>query len=245
MFIKNGTWEFDLTSELISRECITVVIPTMLLGPKDIFEYTLNQLGQCELVKNIIIIDNTETKEFDKEFAITNKIKHLKSPGNQGATYNPGMELCDTDYYLLLNDDVACRSNILYNCFKIMELYKDIGLIQINTKIMEPLEEYIKSEPDSDQIKIFFPNNPRMCMTGWFQFGREEDWEPIPKELKYFYGDDLLLVHMMRKNRKVARIISDYVSHMESSTVNQMIPVPELLREEGIIFNKIVKELIG
>ena len=233
------------TKEIIPIEYVTVVIPTMLLGPKDIFGYTLEQLEQCRIVRNIIIIDNTEEKYFDKEFNITSKVKHLKFPGNQGATYNPGMELCDTEYYLLLNDDVACRSSILYNCFKIMELYKDVGLVQANTKIMEPLEEYIKSAPSGDGVEIFFPDNPRMCMTGWFQFGRKEDWEPIPKELRYFYGDDLLLFHMARKGRKVARIISDYVSHMESSTVRQIVPVPTALRDEGVIFNQIVKDLIG
>jgi len=118
---------------IVRKKCITVVIPTLLLCPKDIFAYTLNQLEQCDLVKNIVIIDNTETKEFDKHFLLTGKIKHLKMPGNQGATYNPGMELCDTDYYLLINDDVACRSSIIENCFYIMEFDSNIGLIQINT----------------------------------------------------------------------------------------------------------------
>lgn len=229
--------------EVKRRESITVVIPTMLLCPKDVFEYTLNQLEQSKLVKNIIIIDNTETKDFDKNFALTSKIKVLKLPGNQGATYNPGMELCDTDYYLLLNDDVACRSSILDVCFYMMETDKDIGLIQINTKVMQPLDEYIDSVGKTDNIEYVLPNNPRLCMTGWFQFGRTEDWEPIPKELKYFYGDDLMLVHMMRKKRKVARIISDHVSHMESSTVNKMIPVSDMLRSEGMIFNQIVEGL--
>lgn len=227
--------------QIVQRECITVVIPTMLLCPKDVFEYTLDQLEQCELVKSIIIIDNTETKEFDKNFTITNKIKHLKLPGNQGATYNPGMELCDTEYYLLINDDVACRSSILYNCFCVMELDNNVGLIQINTKRMEPLNEYIQSAGNKNEVNIVYPQNPRICMTGWFQFGRKEDWEPIPKELKYFYGDDLLLVHMMRKGRKVARIVSDYVSHMESSTVSKIVPVQTSLKEEGIIFNQIVR----
>jgi len=219
------------------RECITVVIPTMLMCPKDIFEYTL--------VKNIIIIDNTEDKDFNKHFTLTNKIQHLKLPGNQGATYNPGMELCCTDYYLLLNDDVACRSRILDNCFRIMELDKSIGLIQINTKRMQPLGEYVQDAPEDEGIKVFFPDNPSQCMTGWFQFGRTEDWEPIPNELKYFYGDNLLLAHMAFKGKKVARIVSDHVSHMESSTVNKIVPVQSALKDEGILFNKIIRDMVN
>jgi len=212
--------------------------------PKDIFGYTLNQLEQSDLVKNIIIIDNTEDKDFDKHFALNSKIQHLKLPGNQGATYNPGMELCDTDYYLLLNDDVACRSSILDNCFRIMELDKNIGLIQVNTKRMQPLDEYIQNTSENDKISVFFPDNPSLCMTGWFQFGRKEDWEPIPDELKYFYGDNLLLAHMAFKGRKVARIVSDHVSHMESSTVNRIVPVQSALKDEGILFNKIIRNMV-
>ena len=226
------------------RECITVVIPTMLMCPKDIFNYTLNQLEQSDLVKSIIIIDNTEDKDFDKHFALTSKIQHLKLPGNQGATYNPGMKLCCTDYYLLLNDDVACRSSILDNCFRIMELDKNIGLIQVNTKRMQPLDEYIQDTGEDDKISVFFPDNPSQCMTGWFQFGRTEDWEPIPNELKFFYGDNLLLAHMALNGRKVARIVSDHVSHMESSTVNKMVPVQSALKEEGVLFNKIIKRMV-
>ena len=226
------------------RVCITVVIPTMLLCPKDIFEYTLNQLEQSDLVKNIIIIDNTEDKDFSKYFTLTNKIQHLKLLGNQGATYNPGMELCNTDYYLLLNDDVACRSSILDNCFRIMELDKDVGLIQINTKRMQPLDEYIQDTSEDDKISVFFPDSPIQCMTGWFQFGRTGDWEPIPKELKFFYGDNLLLAHMAFKGRKVARIVSDYVSHMESSTVNKIVPVQSALKDERIIFNQIIRDMV-
>lgn len=229
---------------IVRKKCITVVIPTLLLCPKDIFAYTLNQLEQCDLVKNIVIIDNTETKEFDKHFLLTGKIKHLKMPGNQGATYNPGMELCDTDYYLLINDDVACRSSIIENCFYIMEFDSNIGLIQINTKRMEPLDEYIKSfDENNSEIKIVYPAKPRFCMTGWFQFGRRKDWLPIPKELKYFYGDDLLIAIMARKGCKVARLVSDYVSHMESSTVSKIVPVQKALEEEGFIFKQIVEGL--
>jgi len=121
---------------------------------------------------------------------------------------------------------------------------KETGLIQINTKRMEPLDEYIKSfDENNSEIKIVYPAKPRFCMTGWFQFGRRKDWLPIPKELKYFYGDDLLIAIMARKGCKVARLVSDYVSHMESSTVSKIVPVQKALEEEGFIFKQIVEGL--
>ncbi len=232
-----------LSKNINHRECISVVIPTMLLAPRDIFSYTLEQLNSNDLVKEIIIIDNTRDKDFDKQYSVTPKTRILKLPGNQGASYNAGMKECKTEYYLLINDDVACRSSIIDSCFDIMEHDKEIGLLQIDTMVSKPLNVYLETigEP---QTRYMLPSNPRACMTGWFQFGRTEDWIEIPKELRYFYGDDLLLEIMKHKKKKVARIVSDKVSHMVSSTVGRVVK-GHTIYEEQSIYHNILKRMFN
>jgi len=234
----------NIEEEIIAqdnKDYITVVIPTMLRCPLDVFKYTLEQLNSNDFIRKIVIIDNTEDKSFDKFFSPTEKFVILKQPGNQGASYNSGMKICETKYYLLINDDVACRSNIINSCFEIMEKDSDIGLLQIETAIYQPLNVYISLESNKETSYIF-PVNPRSCMTGWFQFGRTEDWVDIPKELKYFYGDDLLLEIMRYKKRKVARINSDHISHIQCSTSHSVIP-PRTIHEEGKIYREVLKRI--
>ncbi len=232
---------YEINSKNSHRECITVVIPTMLLCPKDMFKYTLDQLNSNDLIKKIIIIDNTDDKSFDKFYKPTIKTYILRMIGNQGATYNSGMELCKTEYYLLINDDVACRSSIIDSCFDIMEQDENIGLLQIETGVCEPLQYYINTFKNKE-TQYIFPTNPRSCMTGWFQFGRTKEWVPIPKELKYFYGDDLMLDIMRFNNKKVARIVSDHISHMVSSTVRTVVPTNSI-NEEKPIYHEILKRI--
>jgi len=226
------------------RECVTVVIPTILMCPKEIFNYTLTEFTNCEVVKEIIIIDNTPDKRFDKEYTLTPKIKVVKPETNLGACVNDGMDLITTEYYLITNDDVACRGRIALCCFGIMEQDKEIGLIQVEQKVGQPLADYIKT-PLKD-TSYMFPPNPRACMTGWFHFGRTEEWEPIPTTLKYFYGDDLILDRMRLNKRKVARLANDHVSHHMSSSVQHRNHTPDThlaIQTEGVIYRQLVKDL--
>lgn len=228
----NGSVSTKISTRNEHRECITVVIPTLLMAPREVFEYTLNELNSNDLVKEIIIIDNTEDKSFDKVFNVSSKMNILKEPGNQGASCNIGMQLVKTEYYFITNDDVACRSSIINSCFDIMEQDKDIGLIQMNTRIRQQLDSYIESYVQKETEYIIL-QNPRATMTGWFQFGRKIDWVDI-SELRYFYGDDLILDIMRHNKRKVVRLVSDYVSHIESSTVSKRVPNAFLYSEEHV-----------
>lgn len=221
---------------------ITVVIPTMLLCPKDIFLYTLDQLNSNKIVKEIIIIDNTPEKLFE-QFFHSPKLNILKPTENAGASYNLGMDICKTKYYLLINDDVASRSSIIDSCFDIMEKDGDIGLMQVDTVVREPLDLYITSD-NNKELQYIFPENSRACMTGWFQFGRTVDWIPIPKELKYFFGDDLMLEIMKHEKRKVCRLVSDHISHAESSTVSKVVG-NRVMYDEQTIYQNILKRVFN
>ena len=219
---------------------VCVVIPTLLKCPKDVFAYSLEQYESSVHVKKIIIIDNTEQKDFEKEYKVTSKMVILKDKGNQGACCNSGMNFCDSKYYLIVNDDVLCHQFVLNDCVNAMDFDQHIGLIQMNTHNHEPLSVYKKHY---EQKKYIEPNfytvpNPMQCMTGWFQFGRKSDWIDIPTELRYFYGDNLIVDNMKHKNLKVVRMMSSHVSHMMSSTVHS-INVQNKMHDELQIYNNI------
>lgn len=224
-------------------KCITVVIPTILKTSKEVFQYTLDQLNDSDLVDKIIIIDNTENKDFDKQYPVTVKTLVLKTPGNLGASYNSGMAHCQTKYYLLLNDDVLCHKRVLDDCYNVMESDEGIGLLQMRTVNYQPLAEYLSAFVNETQPTQYWSLvNPRKSMTGWFQFGRKCDWIDIPKELKFFFGDDLLLMNMEYKGLKVVQVASSHISHMMSTSVNAL-GISHQMHGERAFFNDLVQKL--
>lgn len=223
-------------------ECITVVIPTMLKTSKEVFQYTLDQFYSSDLVKKIVIIDNTDDKDFDKQYTITEKVMVLKAPGNLGPSYNPGMAFCDTKYYLLINDDILCHKSVLDDCYNTMESDEGIGLLQMRTINHQPLNEYIAAFNQVQPTCYLSLSYPRGSMTGWFQFGRKRDWFDTPSELKFFFGDDLLLMNMSYKGLKVVQIVSSYVSHMLSMTVRS-IGIQGEINKERALFDNIIKKM--
>jgi len=232
-------------------ECITVVIPTILKTQKDIFQYSLKQYNESDLVSKIVIIDNTENKDFDKQYEITKKMLILKPHGNLGPVYNSGMAFCETKYYLLVNDDVICHKKVLDDCYKIIENDEKIGLLQIYTINNQPLLDYISQV---NQELTITPNyrlpirkdsnyGRNNGLVGWFQFGLKRDWEDIPTEFKAFFGDDLLILRMAHKKLKVVQILSSHISHFVSSSINKT-NLNNRLTIEREIFNNLVEDYL-
>lgn len=207
------------------KNCITVVIPTILKTEPPIFQYTLDQLTASDLVKHIVVTDNTDNKEFDHRYSFDSKTIVMKEPGNTGGSCTPGMRYCDTKYYIHMNDDVACHKNILQDCVNILEHDTTIGLIQPRTIVHQPLNEYCPIyENNHPQTKYVFQPEPKYNRIGWFQFGRTDVCPIMPMNFKYFYGDDLILLVMERLNMRVANLISSHISHKESSTISKCTP---------------------
>lgn len=226
---------------------ITVVIPTLLKADKEAFQYSLDQYDSSDLVKRIVIIDNTESKDFKKQYRITGKFAVLKNPGNSGACCNAGMKLVDTEYYLQVNDDVICHKNVLRDCLCVMDLYFKIGLLQVETIDNQPLLEYVSTIHDRYQPSIHDRYPPSFLYEissermGWFQFGRTCTWRDIPAELKNFGGDDLVLLRIKSLGLEVAKIISYHISHMKATTVNSLGGLQEEHRAEEEIYKSIEK----
>ena len=226
---------------------ITIVIPTLLKTDKVIFQFSLDQYCQNEHVEKIIIIDNTTEDRFNKEYNTPQqlpKVCVLNPSDNLGASCNAGMELCDTKYYLLLNDDLICTSEVIDHCFEIIEAHPVIGLLQMATINHQPFNIYLERSNSFKFIaipKFFIPTNPGSTMSGWFQFGRTELWEPIPADLKNFGGDDLNLLRIKKMGYKVAIVTSVYISHMKATTVNALGGLHKEHLEQAEIYRNIAK----
>jgi glycosyltransferase involved in cell wall biosynthesis len=222
----------------------TVIIPTLLKSPKEVFEFTLNELQNSDLVKKIVIIDNTEKKEFVNLFKITDKMVIVNKEENLyvNNAWNYGMKLCDTKYYILLNDDVLVGKTIIRDCYNIFENDYKIGVLQVSTGNV-PLDNY----KDISKKYDLRPNDvtqyyvlEKFAMMGWFICGRTENWIDIPKDLKYFFGDNLIYMNCECKKLNIARVISRCIIHFTSTTVTACDLYKQgLLESEKIIFDKV------
>jgi len=226
----------------IEEPCLTVVIPTLYKAQEEL-KYSVEQLEKNELVKQIIIIDNRqgEVKSFKESLPQNDKIKVIEDQPDLfvNGAWNYGMSLCDTKYYLLLNDDVLCHEKVINDCINILENDFTIGLLQIPTA-QQNIKDYIESirpSTTNNASTYFIQDSPQM--TGWFIFGRKEDWQNIPTDLKYFFGDNIIYINTQLKKKKIVKVLNKHISHAHSVTVTSLdLYKKGLLESELVIFKQ-------
>jgi len=224
--------------------CLTVIIPTLAKAPKEWLDYTVNQLSSNDLVKNIIIIDNTEDKSVATYPSAPN-VQVVKDQPNLyvNAAWNYGMSLCDTEYYLLLNDDILCHKTVLDDCYNVLENDPQIHLLQIATNNI-PMDPYVASYKNAPTTSAQYFIQKNQTMMGWFLFGRKADWLDIPKDLKYFFGDNIIYINMQLKQYKIAQVVSKHIAHATSTTVNATNLYKQgLLNSEQVIFQSVLPQV--
>lgn len=225
----------------------TVIIPTLLKSPKEVFQYALDELGANDLVKKIIVVDNTEKKEFRGNYTLSDKVVVIDTEPNMSPNhvFNYCMKMCDTKYYLLLNDDVLLQRTVINDCYNVLESDSGIGLTEILTYNME-LEKYVQSvvpyTGNGGQTTTYF-NKDTQGMTGWFMCGRKEHWVDIPEQLNYFFGDNMIYIETQRKSLKIVKICSKFISHLTSTTVKALdLYKKGILESEEKIFKQYLAE---
>ncbi len=225
---------------------ITVVIPTICKTILDVFQYTINQMNNCDCIDKIIIIDNTERNQFVKDYTINNKIQIINDKNYfVNMAWNKGVEETKTKYYLLLNDDILCDKLIFNECFDVMENNENIGIATVETVLNWDKEQYntlIQKYSNNKKIK-YFENQERV---GWFVLGRKNEWKPI-EDLKIYYGDDFLYRYNKQILKKQQCMIENlFISHFESTTSKNFmqfgpkeeLEYKELIKRYGIYDNR-------
>ena len=236
----------DYMSKLLDKKTIdyfcdekydlTVIIPTMWKSPSDYFIHNISVLSELPVVKKIIIIDNSPKDNYLKKYN-ENFIEIITNETNVGVNpaWNQGLEKVDTKYYLLLNDDCLISHNVIRACVTVLESDNTVGIVNCHTKKV-PLVDYVSI---SDYVE--YTNHLGANPNGWFIMGHTKDYKPIPKELVYFYGDNFIHYNVIKQKKRVAKVISHYISHDVSTTVNILdLYKKGLLESEGVIYRQII-----
>lgn len=226
---------------------LTVIIPTLAVPDAEITNYTLHQLRKAESVKKVFIIDNTQDKVFKKKYAASGadgKIKVITDQPNLyvNPAWNYGISRVDTPYYLLLNDDIMLRGEVLDLMVTFLEENTHINLTTIKTHNFTPLrspqaydiddvihgfscKEYTmppidKSYPlRGSELEYEFRLLP--FRQGWFMAGRTGSWVPIVGRANVMSGDDWIYEKNAEQGYEGACFVSNCrIYHAESSTVN-------------------------
>lgn len=221
---------------------IDVVIPTMLLTDKNIFSYTLEQMKACDVIRKIIIIDNTDDCSFRKTYhsnlgggkfcVVENGKNVLVNPA-----WNQGLSLVEAEHYVILNDDVLCHSKIFKICEQKMRDDQDVGILTVDTLQSKNIDFYNNHIKETEHKPPTFTTNIFRNRVGWFMCGRKSQWVPIPDNIKIFYGDDFIYQLARKNKRKVLSLQSQSIVHFESTSVNHTLKkdpkIKETIQKDG------------
>jgi hypothetical protein len=160
----------------------SIIIPTLWKSNRT--EQLIRDLNECEFVDEIIIIDNTNTDEWDRTYR---KIRTVSKGENiyVNPAWNWGIELAKNDCIALLNDDINFDPNIFGVIDKnVLDTFGIIGMGEGNYKT--PIDE--ERGPYLDVWQ------PGVNDWGWgcFIIFDKKDWIDIPDNIKIWYGDNFI-----------------------------------------------------
>jgi len=163
-------------------EKFSVIIPTIWAS-----EYTtplLEELSNCEMVGEIILIDNTDYILYPKQGWDFDKVQLVKEMKNTyvNPAWNKGVSIAKYDYVTICNDDILFNPNeYFYYMSQALNLL-DAGFIGSHS------QNYTE-----DKIEVAIERYDNKTNTGgWgclFTFNKLI-WKPIPERLKIWYGDN-------------------------------------------------------
>jgi hypothetical protein len=158
----------------------TVIIPTLWKSNRT--EQLIRDLNECEFVDEIIIIDNTNTDEWDRAYR---KIRTVSKGENiyVNPAWNWGIELAKNECIALCNDDINFDPNIFGVITK--DILLEFGIIGQS--------EFNYKGKNSDE-PILEKWNGKVRDWGWgclIMFDKK-NWIEIPDDIKIWYGDDYI-----------------------------------------------------
>jgi beta-1,4-mannosyl-glycoprotein beta-1,4-N-acetylglucosaminyltransferase len=241
---------YDDFYKFIFKQNVHVVIPTMLQCDIEMFKNNIIKLLQCNIIKEICIIDNSNTTTFNEiitsinEQYDTNKIRIISNDNNIGVNpaWNEGMKYNNSEFYLLLNDDIDFDIQILYDSINIMNKHDKVDVVAIPEKniitksediqynIYKP-DEFTFTEKDGKSYKFTW---------GWFIFGRSYQWKDIPYDLIYFFGDNVIYDYIEKRHNFYAIIKNRFVNHQVSKTISTFNNKNELYDIDRKQYDKII-----
>lgn len=232
---------------------LTLCVPTLMAASTEALYYTTKVAIDHPKVAQIIVMDNSEEELFRKWSHVTgigvhkhpkvqvinNKVNNYVNP-----SWNQGMAASKGENTIIVNDDVFVCGEVIDQVAKCM---KDNVLCSVDTVNAYDEKEYTHGYNyhgfgTFSTNEKFSQSNNNKC--GWFFCVRNSIWRDIPKELKYFYGDDLIFDRARALGYVPKCITSCSIGHMGSVTVNQNPDIQTILRKEFEIYKRVKQEYI-
>lgn len=201
---------------------ITVIIPTLMMSCNEIFSQTLKALNNCPLVKKIVIIDNSEEALFKNQPSKFDKIEVISYGKNifVNPAWNEGLRKTNTEFFLILNDDVLLDDSSLFSCYDWATKHPNTGIITVKTIVGDSICDFQKELEKEKRNSLTVSNEIPNGRAGWFMFGRTRYWKEIPPSLKIFYGDDFIYYNFKAQGFQNCLISSGtLIFHDQSATV--------------------------
>ena len=179
---------------------ISIIIPT-LWNYKPFCNF-LQYVAELSVVGEIIIIDNNNKEAPAHDVLGHKKVRHCIMEKNMfvNPSWNIGARLAKNKYICLLNDDIYFNLVPVINSFKsFIESYPKLGIIGFN---MLSLNDKNELNDDSDILELEDTTGMVPFAFGCCMFLKKEDYVQIDESYKIFYGDTLLIVSIVDKQRK-------------------------------------------
>lgn len=216
---------------------ITFIIPTLWKANE--IHNSIQQFKRLQ-DKNVelIIIDNTNSTFYDSD----PRIVIVKCSNNifVNPAWNMGARLAKNKYICLLNDDIYFNFIPLINSFqKFIESYPKLGIIGFN---MLSLNDKNELNDDNDILELEDTTGMVPFAYGCCMFLKKEDYVQIDESYKIFYGDTLLIVSIIDKQRKRMYYINN-IKCIGRISVSSNIH-PEEMNSESAFFSEQYGKLI-
>lgn len=205
----------------------SVVIPTLWQSDR-IFKL-IDDLHECDVVGEVILIDNTsEFEKYNDKFASTDKLRVLQPESNLfvAGSWNKGVEMARYDYVALSNDDINFNTDLFQDVLN-KGLDGIVGQASNNYHLGEDgltwLEALPQTRPWGWGCLILFPKNK---------------WVAIPNELRVWYNDDFI----NRFNSAPQYVLNGYKIETKMSTTSDQ-PIYNPIKQEDLqAWNRIQRE---
>ena len=220
----------------------TVVIPTLMKAPVHLQR---NMEMLCRQDCDIILIDNSTANLAKKFENMSSRIRIIYFPSNIGVNraWNLGVAAAETEYYLILNDDCLVWSRCIARSESIL-VDRKIGLLTYRTMTETRPEIHYSlfmNQYEKPDLVSMGPSHAQHT-AGWFMYGRVAEYEPIPAELRIFYGDNFIYQTLRKKGLRTVIDRANILYHEVSVTINSAFTaqqVAALFINEGTLYRQV------
>lgn len=201
----------------------------------DPLEYSLYEACESNLINKIIIIDNSGGLFKEKISIDSKKIQVLTMPANiyVNPAWNLGVSKCDSEYIIIMNDDVFCNAKVYGQIEEVMK-EENVGICSVQTDICTDTQDYI-----DNLSSVCWPivtnnifGNINSNITGWFFCIKKKLWQDIPDQIKIWYGDNIVYDNVRNRGFLTKNITTCKIGHIESPTINQMTDFSEIISRD-------------